>query len=229
LVQRIAFLEEAGLSVAAMSDMEDGDCSSIASARRNVERLLSRLQLDASLLIRLRQVHGAEIMDAAAIASAGKDCRPEADGVATCQPGLLLAIGVADCAPVLLFDPVNRVVAALHAGREGVRRNIASAGIRFLCDVFGCDPKRILAWIGPCAGVCCYEVSPEIALDWSNAGLPAQNRFLDIAGANRHQLENAGVIRHNIEVVPHCTVCGGGYFSYRAHKTLHRNLVLVML
>lgn len=147
----------------------------------------------------------------------------------TNRPGVPLGISVADCTPVLLYNPITQAVATLHSGREGTFQNIAAAGVRSLCDAYGGHAGQILALIGPCAGVCCYEVSEEITQAWMAKGLSAQGRNLNLSLTIREQLENAGVIRHNITVVPHCTVCGGGFYSYRADKTSHRNLVIVML
>lgn len=228
-MHHIEFLERAGASLAIMSDQSDGDCGAREAARDGVQSLIHRLALNDYPMVRSRQVHGARICDASDLAEGGCEQRPEADGLATNLPGVVLSVGVADCTPVLLFDPIRRAIAALHAGREGTRQAIAASGARFMRDRYGCRSGDILAWIGPCAGVCCYEVSEELAEDWRRIGLPARGRFLDLGDANRQQLENEGVIRHNIQVMPHCTVCGGGYFSYRAHKTLQRNLVLVML
>ncbi len=221
---RLTSMEQAGLALAVMSDKRDGDCGTDAAAAA----FRGRLNVRVDRLVRLRQVHGTRIVDVAAIDPVSR-LLPEADGVMTSQPRVALGIGVADCAPVLLYNPVRGAVAALHSGREGVRGNIAAAGVEALRAQCGGSSGQIVALIGPCARICCYEVSPEMAADWRAAGLPGRGRNLDMSAAICAQLENAGVIRHNIHVVPHCTVCGGGFFSYRADKTSHRNLVVVML
>ncbi len=221
-------LERAGLRLALMTDKSDGDCGSRPGARASVDALLRRLSAKPECLVRVKQVHGVRIVDAQAAMNTPADAPIEADGLVTQQPGIALCVSVADCAPVLLFDPCGGAVAVLHAGREGTRQNIAGAGVQALADRFAARPTSLLALIGPCAGPCCYEVSPSLAAAWREAGLPARGRRLDLPGANRLQLENAGVIRHNIRVVSHCTVCGGEFFSYRAEKTSNRNLVLVM-
>lgn len=223
------FLEGHGLSLALMSDKQDGDCSSKGDAVETTASFLKKLSLLPNQLKRLRQVHGTRIIEATDEQTALRPDFPEADGIITNCTGVPLGINVADCAPVVLYNPVKKAIAALHAGREGVRHNIASAGVQALCRNYGGRPDQLLALVGPCAGVCCYEVSPEMAQSWRSAGLPAQDRNLNLPQAIGQQLENDGVIRHNIAVVPHCTVCGGGFYSYRADKTSHRNLVIVML
>jgi len=222
-------LEESGLSLAAMSDKRDGNCGSRPEAYETATAFLNNLGLCPDQLFRIKQVHGIRIVDVTDISAVTRNHFPEADGVITNCPGVPLGISVADCAPVLLYNPVQKAIAALHSGREGVRQNIAAAGIHSLCATYGGYPDQLLALIGPCAGVCCYEVSQEMAQIWTSAGLPAKKRNLNLPLAIQQQLENCGVIRHNIAVVPHCTICGGCFYSYRADKTSHRNLVIVML
>jgi len=224
---RFAFLEEKGLALAAMSDKSDGNCGSKPEAVGTSALFMHRLGISPVQLRRLRQVHGCCIAEASVDAPAGDF--PEADSIMTNRPGVPLGISVADCAPVLLYDPGQQSVAAIHSGREGVFQNIAAAGVRALCNAYGGQARHLLALVGPCAGPCCYEVSAEMAQAWKAAGLPACGRNLNLSLGIQQQLENAGVIRHNIEVVPHCTVCSGGFYSYRADKTAHRNLVIVML
>lgn len=224
-MMRFTEFEEAGPRFAFMSDKHDGDCGSREEARGNVQILLENVGCCPQRLIRLRQVHGRRIVEAGEIGT----LPTEADGVITDMPGLALGISVADCTPVLLYDPVLRVAAALHAGREGTFQNIAAAGVDALCSRYGSVPASLHALVGPCAGPCCYEVSEECAARWRAEGLPGNGRNLNLREANRLQLENAGLFRHNIGLVPHCTVCGGLFFSYRAGEVSNRNLVVVML
>ena len=224
-MMRFKEFEAAGPRFAFMSDKGDGDCGGRDQARGNVQALLENAGCRPQRLIRLRQVHGCRIVEASEIGTQP----PEADGVITDRPGLALGISVADCAPVLLYDPVLRVAAALHAGREGTLQNIAAAGVDTLSLRYGSIPASLQALVGPCAGPCCYEVSEECASRWRDAGLPENSRNLNLRDANRLQLENAGLFRHNIRLVPHCTVCGGLFFSYRAGEVSNRNLVVVML
>lgn len=228
-MMRFTAFEDGGPRFAFMSDRADGDCGSRDEARNNVRDLLAAVDCRPERLVRLRQVHGTHVVEAGKTAARTEAEPPEADGVITAESGIALGISVADCTPVLLFDPVSRAAAALHAGREGTLRNIAAAGVHALCSRFGCAPASLRALIGPCAGECCYEVSEECAVRWRDTGLPCRGRNLNLRESNRLQLANAGLFRHNIHVVPHCTVCGGVFFSYRAGEVSNRNLVVVML
>ncbi|HOC68327.1 MAG: Laccase domain protein [Candidatus Hydrogenedentes bacterium ADurb.Bin101] len=224
-----ASLEAAGLRVAAMSDKSDGDCSNRPEAQTTVARFLKSLSVPPDTLVRLRQIHGNRVVEAQSAMVGRHAALEEADGLVSRESGRTLGIGVADCTPVLLYDPHHKAVALLHAGREGTLRNIAAAGVRTLCKRYRCDPAALRAAIGPCAGECCYEVSAECAGKWRDAGLPLRGRHLRLQASNCIQLENAGLLRHNIEVVPHCTICGGLFFSYRAGEISNRNLVVMML
>lgn len=216
------------MRVALMTDQSDGDCGNRPENKAAINAVLESLSARPERFVRVRQVHGARVLDVDGKTAGERDVLPEADGMISGEPGTALGLSVADCAPVLLYDPVSGGVAALHAGRKGTFENIARAGVQAMRARFDSKPAQILALIGPCAGPCCYEVSAAMALAWRDAGLPARGRRLDIGAANHMQLENAGVFRHNIYVVSHCTVCSGVFFSYRAAKTLNRNLVLVM-
>ncbi len=222
-------LEAAGLQVAVMSDKSDGDCSNRPEAQSNANRFLKSVSVQPDTLVRLRQVHGNRVVEACAAMTGRHAALDEADGLVSRESGRALAIGVADCTPVLLYDPHHKAVALLHAGREGTLKNIAAAGVRTLCERYRCNPAALRAAIGPCAGECCYEVSAECAGKWRAAGLLLRGRHLRLQASNYIQLENAGLLRHNIEVVPHCTICGGLFFSYRAGEISNRNLVVMML
>ena len=84
------------------------------------------------------------------------------DALITNQPGLLLAVQVADCLPILLADTRKRVVAAVHAGWRGTAKRLAEKTVGRMQQEFGCDPKTIVAAIGPGIHACCYQVGPEV-------------------------------------------------------------------
>jgi len=152
----------------------------------------------------------------------------ECDGIVTNQPGLMVGICVADCAPVLLLDPVRRIAAALHAGWKGTVAGIVQKGVEAMVNLFDSRPRDILAAIGPTIGSCCYEVDEPVAeafrrsgQDFASFAEPAGNGKwrLDLAGANRQQLLRAGIAGENIEVSALCVSCEKDlFFSYRRDK-----------
>ncbi|MGH9803885.1 MAG: peptidoglycan editing factor PgeF [Candidatus Acidiferrales bacterium] len=84
------------------------------------------------------------------------------DALITDSPGLLLAVQVADCLPILLVEPERRVVAAVHAGWRGTALRIAEKTVGRMQLEFGCDPRRTRAAIGPGIHTCCYEIGREV-------------------------------------------------------------------
>jgi polyphenol oxidase len=149
----------------------------------------------------------------------------ECDGIITNQPEVMIGVCVADCFPVLLMDPVNRVIAVLHAGWKGTAAGICKKGVEALVSMFGADPRNILAAVGPGIGACCYEVDAPVidAFRKGEAGVPgfieekgAGKWRLDLSMANLRQLLRAGLREENVETEKLCVSCSKDFFySYR--------------
>src|SRR6266478_4066792 len=118
----------------------------------------------------------------------------DVDALLTDRPGVALFATFADCYPIVLWDPERKVAGLVHAGWRGTRAGVATAAVKFMQREFG--SRRIQAGIGP--GICgrCYEVGPEVATQFdakfAREG-PGDRFLLDLAAANRAQLENEGV------------------------------------
>jgi YfiH family protein len=180
-------------------------------------------------LVTVAQVHGTDLL---VIDSPNPDYthfqKIECDGIITDQPGVMIGVCVADCAPVLLLDPVRKVVAALHAGWKGTAGGIARKGVEAVVSLFGSDPSEILAAVGPGIGRCCYEVDGPVRDEfvkgggcWDEAAVASVSGKwqLDLSRANVHQLLEAGVPRENIETTDLCVSCNkAAFFSYRRDK-----------
>lgn len=234
-MMRFRDFEALGVRIAAISDRQDGDCgfhfSDGGEARR---RFLASCGIDETAVVQARQVHGARVA-AVGPADAGRgtirveSALPETDALVTDTPGLALGIRVADCVPVYLFDPVRRVIGLVHAGREGTVLNISGAAVEVMGQDFGVTPGTVHALIGPSAGPAAYEVSEELARAFTDAGLPARGRMLDLWGANVQQLAAAGIPESQIRVAGECTMTGGRYHSHRTHGDGQRNLAILMV
>ncbi|MQY02315.1 peptidoglycan editing factor PgeF [Actinomadura macrotermitis] len=170
---------------------------------------------DPGRTVWMRQVHGADV----AVVDAPFDGEPPAlDAIATTTPGLALGVLVADCAPVLLADPVARVVGAAHSGRPGTAAGVVPALVERMAAL-GADPARIAAAIGPAACGGCYEVPAAMrdevaavapqAYATTRRGTPG----LDIRAGIAGQLAKAGVPEPWID--PRCTIETPDLFSYR--------------
>jgi YfiH family protein len=166
----------------------------------------------------------------------GKPPVGEADGLVTTDPGVVLAVLAADCAPVLLADPAAGVVGAVHAGWRGLAAGVVEAGVAAMAAL-GADPAATVGLVGPAAGGCCYEVGPEVrevvgarypaALATTRDGRPA----LDPAAGAAQALERAGVEGTNVRLVGECTVdLADRYFSHRRdHGRTGRQAGLIAL
>ncbi len=130
------------------------------------------------------------------------DDRPRADAVVTATPGLVCGALAADCAPVLLADPVARVVGAAHAGWKGALTGIVESTVTAMAGL-GADPARIVAAVGPCIAQPSYEVGleflerfqsddPESAAFFATGAAPDKRQF-DLPGYVLERLRRAGV------------------------------------
>jgi len=161
--------------------------------------------------LELKQVHSARVIPA-------EQWQPgiEADGIATSVADTRLAVKTADCVPLLLLDPVRRAAAAVHAGWRGAAKGIAMGAVRLLGERFDSRPEDLLAALGPAIGECCYEVGPEVAVqfrDW----FPERNDLdrrthIDLRRALERQLVAAGLEAEHIDLAEVCTCCGGAQF-----------------
>lgn len=177
-------------------------------------------------LVTVRQNHGSDVL---VIDEPNDDFSHylslECDAIVTNQPGVMIGVTVADCVPILLSDPVKRVVAAVHAGWQGTAAQITAQTVAGMQRLFGTKPQDLQAAIGPCIGPCCYEVDQPVKdsfgkhnTPWepvAEASTPGHWR-LDMALANRLQLEEAGVPVAAIQTAGICVCCHKeSFFSYR--------------
>ncbi|MEX1138439.1 MAG: peptidoglycan editing factor PgeF [Bacteroidota bacterium] len=142
------------------------------------------------------------------------------DALVTDARNLWLAISVADCTPVFLADPVKGAVAAVHAGWRGSAESIAAKAVERMKAEFGTAPEDLVAFIGPAAGVCCYEVGEDVAGRFASNVSQIRNgkKYLDLKLENARQLRDAGIPDHKIDISPLCTICNHDLHSYRRDK-----------
>lgn len=128
---------------------------------------------------------------------------PATDALITDLPGVALAILVADCAPVVFYDPVRQAVGVAHSGRAGTLSGVVPKTIAAMTEAFGSAPRDLLAGIGPAIGAASYEIgaaeTSDVMAVFGTEGtqLLIPNRpghaLFDLAGAIRRQLDVAGV------------------------------------
>ncbi len=148
------------------------------------------------------------------------------DAMVTDRPGICLVVLVADCVPLLFFDPSNRAIGVAHAGWRGTLRSIAANTVNTMVRTFGSLPEDIVVGIGPSIGPCCYKVGPEVISRVDDTlhkreGLVVNKSdggtgYFDLWKANVDQLLSAGIEKKNIELARICTQENTDlFFSYR--------------
>jgi YfiH family protein len=206
-----------------------------AAVAENHARIYRHLALAADHVASAHQVHGNRI--ALVDAEGAGQVYPNADGLATNVPGVALFLRFADCQPILLYDPLHRALALVHAGWRGVVQAIARRAVETMQEAFDSQPGDLLAGLGPAIGPCCYTVGDDVAAAVGYA-LPGWKRVMhateggwrfDLSAANAQQLAAAGVRR--IEDAGLCTSCRNDeFFSHRAdHGRTGRFAVVAFL
>jgi YfiH family protein len=193
----------------------------LEAVEENHRRALIPLGLDPSQVVSPWQVHGAtvEVVEREHLGTV----RPETDALVTATPQVPLMMRFGDCAPVLLCDPVRRVVGIAHAGWRGVVAGVVTASVRTMTERLMCDVDDVWAGVGPTIGSCCYEVGADVA-DGLARACPAGAEVIrhvdgqihaDLPAAVEAQLRAAGIAR--IEQSGLCTSCRvDEFFSHRA-------------
>lgn len=141
----------------------------------------------------------------------------QCDALVTSRRGLGLVVTIADCVPILLYDTKNHVIASIHAGWRGSAGNIVRATISTMKNQFETTPKDLVAWIGPSAGPCCYEVGRDVASQFTGkTSIQRKEKwYLDLKEENRSQLLQEGLLTTNCECSTVCTICSPSMQSYR--------------
>jgi YfiH family protein len=109
-------------------------------------------------LVTLKQVHS-DVVHAVERPAEGPVV---GDGLLTNKSKLTIAVGTADCLPVLVADPLNKAVGAFHAGWRGTLARIVEKGVGEMRRHYKSDPSTLQAAIGPGIHACCYAVGGEL-------------------------------------------------------------------
>lgn len=198
--------------------------------KHNVEAnratLTRTFDLPPHQLLTVRQVHGTDIL---VLDQSNPDVshfqQVESDAIITDQKNIMIGILVADCYPVLLFDPEKGVAAVVHAGWRGAAAGLIGRTVSAMSSHFDCRPENLYAAVGPGIGAHKYPVDRPVR-DAFRAGSDNWNVIaketalgewlLDLKKSCLLQLETAGVALNNIDTVAECTCCNRElFFSYR--------------
>lgn len=244
-------LEQRGMEAFAFSTTRHGGCSTGSYAsfnanwycgdrpedvERNRQTLCTYLGIDSARLIVPHQTHDTvcRLIDTTFLNLSTEEQHRMLEGVdavMTSEPGVCVCVSTADCIPVLVYDPVHKAVAAIHAGWRGTVQRIAQLAIAAMHTTFGTEPSHCHAVIGPGISLDSFEVGDEVYDTFVSAGFDMQSisrRYpyttdpsttkwhIDLPECNRLQLISAGVLPERITMSGVCTyIQHEQYFSAR--------------
>lgn len=212
----------------------------------NRQRFCQALSIPLRSIVTGQQVHGTEVAVVKG-SDRGKGARSweegilQTDALVTETPDVALMVLVADCAAVLLYDPVKRAVGIAHGSWRGTVGGIGVRTVQKMVDEFGCRPEEIQAGISPSIGPCCYQVGEEVisALkgsfpdQWERYIVPKSRGSVhfDLWEALRGQLIETGMREEKIETAGICTACHTDlFYSHRGENgRTGRNGVVIVL
>lgn len=208
----------------------------------NRKQLAKLLKTDLEHMVAPHQTHSANFKEVS-LKDGGRgmyyqdDAFNNTDALYTKDTDLFLLSFHADCTPVLLYCPKTKIIAAIHSGWLGTTKQIVSKVTKHLIENEHCDPKEMLAYIGPCICQDCLEVMDNVIdlvkqMDFDTTPYYKQtdttHYLLDNKGLNRQMLLNLGLLKKNITVSPYCTVENDKlFYSYRKYKDSGRNITII--
>jgi YfiH family protein len=181
---------------------------------KNLSLFCADLGVSPADIARSYQVHGDKIW-----VTGRAGYQSGFDAMISVQSGVFAGVGIADCTPILLADPVTRVCAAIHAGWKGTVAQIVHKTAKRMIDNRGSNPADILAYIGPWISLPHFEVGDDVAAQFDTAfkTRKAAKWHVDLKAANAAQLKALGI--QQIEIDPACTVENNAdFFSHRTEK-----------
>ncbi|HLE13308.1 MAG TPA: peptidoglycan editing factor PgeF [Anaerolineales bacterium] len=225
-VAHAVFTRQGGVSPQPWASLNVGGLRGDDPARvlENRVRSFRALGRDPDSVYDVWQVHSTDVI----CSRAPRPPHPhlKADAILTDQPLVTLFMRFGDCVPILLYDPLRRVVGLTHAGWLGTVRGVVSATVTRMREAYGSRPGDVLAAIGPSIGAHHYAVGPDVVAqarqsfgEEADGLLPQANGAVhfDLWAANRLLLERAGV--RQIEISGLCTACHlEDWYSHRGER-----------
>ena len=208
--------------------MAPGDSEKHVSGNKG--RIGEAFGFDLEDQILLRQMHQDKIL----VLRDPHDQPPadsEYDAVITDSPNRFLGIKTADCLPILVMDRAKKVIAAIHAGRQGTALQITRKALRKMKMEWGCSSKDFRVALGPSIGSCCYEIDEKVFLqEWTPFSTMngAGKWRIDLPRINIAQIKEEGIGEDQIFWIDLCTRCHPDlFFSYRGEGQTGRQLSFI--
>jgi len=213
-VPHAMFTRHGGVSPSPFTSLNCGNLvgdapDNVAENRKKMARMLGFDKIKT-----VTQVHGDRIL--IITDPAQETGQEQADAMLTAITDICLLIQQADCQAILLYDPVRRVIGAVHSGWRGSVVNIIGKTIATMKASFSCTPADIQAVISPSLGPCCAEfIHYKKELPAPLHSFHIGNDHIDFWAISSWQLKSAGLRPGNIWGSNRCTMCNTDYFSYR--------------
>lgn len=175
----------------------------------NRKRALGSLNIDMNQVSYLNQIHSNSVCQAIIGKQTG-------DALVTNQKNIAIAVGAADCYPILFHDEKNGVIGAAHCGWKGTLARIVKNTIHEMV-MLGAEIPNIKVAIGQGISKANYETSKEVISEFKNKGFPSncwEGRRLDLLEANCFVALESGIIKEHIWSMKRCTT-EPDFFSYR--------------
>ena len=185
----------------------------VQNVQANRDLIKRHLQIDR--LVSARQIHGDAIFRIEEVPASDEEIE-DVDALMTDKRGVGLMIQHADCQAVLLHDPVQSAIAAIHCGWRGSVIGILEKTVRMMRSCYDSNPHNITAAISPSLGPCCAEfINHQRELPAAFQKFQTRDNYFDFWEISRSQLMKTGLLPENIKVAAICTACNPDYFSYR--------------
>lgn len=214
----------------AHTQVEDGNIDyrfgTKTEVKENRKKIFKQFGIKPYDLIEAQQIHGTRILPL--YEENTKMWRGHnvtgVDGFVMDQSSTAIMIRVADCVPLVLYDPDHHTFGAFHVGWRGAVKNMHILGLEMLTAQYDTNPRSVLAWIGPSAHKCCYHAKdkPEQSTDkdWKPFIKKRKNLWwVDIPGYIAQSLKKAGMFKKNIHQSDDCTVDSETLFSHQKIKS----------
>lgn len=183
--------------------------------RVNLNRDMIKKQFALDVLFSAQQIHGDKVYHVSAPVEDGGEVEGY-DALITTHPRTGLLIQHADCQAVMVYDPVNQVIAGIHNGWKGSVINIIAVTIAEMKLRYTTKPEDLIVAVGPSLGPCCSEfVNYKDELPESFLSFKRQKNHFDFWQITHYQLMECGVKRQSVIISGICTSCSSDFFSYR--------------
>lgn len=188
--------------------------------------ICNKLGLDKTGLVIPEQVHSNRIRICGEAGSPVKT-----DGLINLNNNsIVLSIRVADCIPVYLADPENKIIGLIHAGWRGIVDNIIAEALKNF-KYLGCDPGNITALLGPSVRQCCFEVGPDVAEKFSDQYVKYKENnhpYVSLQAKVIGDLLYNGMTLSNVHDAGECSVCNEEFESYRRDGNYAGRMIAVI-